>query len=82
MWATPKAPPDGPTSDALDATDVAAEGAAIRAEGGRPDAPCPPAGARFHYQSDRGRACGRSDARLWTWEGAPRWFSVDDFPPP
>jgi hypothetical protein len=82
LWALAPAPPEGPTPDALDTAGGAEERAAIRAQGGRLDAPCPPAGTRFHYQSERGRACGRSDAKLWTWEGAPRWFSVDDFPPP
>jgi hypothetical protein len=45
-------------------------------------APTPPKGARLFFQDDRARPCPVSEARLWTWEGAPRWFHVADHPIP
>jgi hypothetical protein len=65
-----------------DFAELRAEREAIAAEGGRPDPPDPPPGARFFFADEGGRACPAAAAKYWTWEGAPRWVHVDDFPLP
>jgi hypothetical protein len=68
--------------DTVDAAEMAAERVAIQVTGGCPDPPTPPPGSRFFYQDYRGRPCARAGAATWTWEGAPRWYHVLDFPLP
>jgi hypothetical protein len=62
--------------------ELAEEREAIQATGGRPAPPCPPDGARFIYRAPGGRPCARDGATLWSWERAPRWYHVADFPLP
>jgi hypothetical protein len=44
--------------------------------------PAPPAGARLYYQDEKSRACDPADAHLWTWAGAPMWYSASEHAPP
>ncbi len=80
MWiqqtTTPTRPPDAPDDDQR------AEAEAIAASGGTPTPPDPPAGARFYYADERRRSCPPAAAKLWTWEGAAKWYHVDEFPLP
>jgi hypothetical protein len=48
-----------------------------------PDAPpdAPPE-ARLFYQDGDGRPCGRPEAALWTWSGAPAWYRAAEHAPP
>jgi hypothetical protein len=62
--------------------ELAEEREAIQATGGRPAPPCPPAEAGFSYRDAGGRSCERTAATMWSWEGAPRWYHVADFPLP
>jgi hypothetical protein len=49
---------------------------------GAPSVPQPPPGAHLYFQDEHGRPTDASNACLWTWSRAPRWFCAAQHPPP
>jgi Domain of unknown function (DUF3854) len=45
-------------------------------------APSPPPGARLIFKDNTGRPSTSGDCRLWTWDGADRWFDAREWLPP
>jgi hypothetical protein len=49
---------------------------------GSPPGATPPPGATLHFAAQTMRPCSPADAFMWTWEGAPRWYHVAEYPVP
>jgi hypothetical protein len=47
-----------------------------------PDGPIVPHGSILYWQDSAGRPCKLSDAYMWTWTGATRWYYVAMWPLP
>jgi hypothetical protein len=48
----------------------------------RGPAPNLPAGAKLYFADAKSRSCPATEAFKWTWEGAPQWFVVAQYPIP
>jgi hypothetical protein len=40
--------------------------------------PAPPKGTTLFLQTEKGRPAAATEAFIWTWEGAPRWYYVHE----